>query len=203
MSPTQDPRRDDLSQLLVRWTGGDQEALKSLVPLVYTELRRLAHHRLRQVRQHHTLQTTALVHEAYLRLAQNPPQRVTDRKHFLALAAGIMRQILVDHARERQAQKRDGGIQIELQPNLASVAERAVDFVALDEALRELSKLDPCQSKIVELRFFVGLSIEDTSEVLGMSPATVKRYWLTARAWLHQQMSRHEQLNSEGAANAS
>ena len=128
----QDHRRDDLSQLLVRWTRGDQDALKTLVPLVYTELRRLAHHRLRHERQHQTLQTTALVHEAYLRLANNPPHQLVDRKHFLALAAGIMRQVLVDHAREKQAQRRHGGIQIELQSDLAPVAERSVDLVALD-----------------------------------------------------------------------
>lgn len=196
-------RPDDLGQLLDLWTKGDQEAFKSLVPLVYAELRRLAHHRLRQERQPQTLQTTALVHEAYLRLAQSPPQRVIDRKHFLALAAGIMRRILVDHAREKQAQKRKGGVQIELLPDMLPVAERVVDFVALDDALTELAKLDSRQSKIVELRFFAGLSIEDTSEVLGMSPATVKRDWLTARAWLYQQMSRRQQLNSAGAANAS
>lgn len=203
MSLPQDVRRDDLSQLLARWTSGDQEALKSLVPLVYAELRQLAHYRLRRESHPQTLQTTALVNEAYLRLAQNPPQRVTDRKHFLALAAGIMRQILVDHAREKQAKKRQGGIQIELQPNLIPVRERLVDLVALDEALTELTKLDPRQSKIVELRFFAGLSIEDISQVLGMSPITVKRDWLTARAWLYQQMSRNRQLNANGATNAS
>jgi RNA polymerase sigma factor (TIGR02999 family) len=193
---------DELSQLLVRWTGGDQDALKSLVPIVYAELRRLAHHRLRSERQHHTLQTTALVHEAYLRLAQNPPHRVADKKHFLALAAGIMRQVLVDQARERQAQKRDGGVQIELQPDLVPVVDRVVDLLALDEALIGLAKLDARQCKVVELRFFAGLSIEDASEVLGMSPATLKRDWLTARAWLHQQMSvQHEK--ADGAANAS
>src|SRR5215469_8055913 len=153
MSPPQDVRREDLSQLLGRWTSGDEEALKSLVPLVYAELRQLAHYRLRRENHPQTLQTTALVHEAYLRLAQSPPQRVVDRKHFLALAAGIMRQILVDHAREKQAKKRQGGIQIELEPNLVPVKERLVDLVALDEALTALAKLDPRQSKIVELRF--------------------------------------------------
>lgn len=200
MSSVPDPRRDDLTQLLVRWTSGDQEALKLLIPLVYTELRRLAHYRLRQDSENPTLQTTALVNEAYLRMAQNPPHKLADRKHFLAVAAAIMRQILVDHARERQAQKRNAGIQIELHPDFAPVRERVVDFVALDEALSELAKLDPRQSQIVELRFFAGLSIEDTSEVLGLSPATVKRQWLTARAWLYQQMSRQP---VKGAANAS
>ena len=201
MSSEQYSSGDDLSQLLVRWTGGDQDALKSLVPIVYAELRRLAHHRLR-VERHHTLQTTALVHEAYLRLAQNPPHRVVDKKHFLALAAGIMRQVLVDQARERQAKKRDGGVQIELQPELSPVVDRVVDLLALDEALTGLAKLDARQCKVVELRFFAGLSIEEASEVLGMSPATLKRDWLTARAWLHQQMSLRLE-KADGASNAS
>jgi len=129
MTPAQDLHPDGLSQLLNRWTGGDQEALKSLVPLVYSELRRLAHNRLRHERQNHTLQTTALVHEAYLRLAENPPNKVADRKHFLALAAGIMRQVLVDHAREKLAQKRDGGVQIELDSRIAPVTERVLDVL--------------------------------------------------------------------------
>lgn len=181
--------RHDLSQLLDRWTKGDAEALKALVPLVYAELRRLAHHRLRQERKDHTLQTTALVHEAYLRLAQHPPRTVNDHKHFLALAAGVMRQVLVDHAREKQAAKRDGRIKLELQPEMMPVPAPDVDLLALDRALNGLAKLDPRQSKIVELRFFAGLSIEDTSEVLGMSPATVKRDWITARAWIYHSMT--------------
>ena len=192
--------RDDLSQLLDRWTKGDQEALKSLFPLVYAELRRLAHHRLRQERRNHTLQTTALVHEAYLRLAQHPPRAINDRRHFLALAAGIMRQVLVDHAREKQAAKREGRIRLELQPEMMPVAAPDLDFLALDQALNGLAKLDARQCKIVELRFFAGLSIEDTSEVLGMSPATVKRDWVTARAWLHNEMSRGEQKAKEAKA---
>jgi RNA polymerase sigma factor (TIGR02999 family) len=181
--------RHDLSRLLDRWTKGDAEALKALVPLVYAELRRLAHHRLRQERKDHTLQTTALVHEAYLRLAQHPPRTVNDRKHFLALAAGVMRQVLVDHAREKQAAKRDGRIKLELQPEMMPVPAPDVDLLALDRALDALAKLDARQSKIVELRFFAGLSIEDTSEVLGMSPATVKRDWVTARAWIYRSMT--------------
>lgn len=182
----------NLSHLLERWTKGDQEALKSLVPLVYAELRRLAHHRLRQERADHTLQTTALVHEAYLRLAQHPPRSINDRKHFLALAAGVMRQVLVDHAREKQAAKRDAGIKLELLPEMMPVPAANLDFVALDTALHGLARLDERQAKIVELRFFAGLSIEDTSEVLGMSPATVKRDWVTARAWLQHEMSKGE-----------
>ena len=194
----------DVSELLERWTKGDQEALKSLVPLVYAELRRLAHLRLRQERGNLTLQTTALVHEAYLRMAKHPPKSVNDRKHFLALAAGVMRQVLVDHAREKQAAKREGGIKLELQPEMAFVAARDLDFIALDRALNGLAKLDERQSKIVELRFFAGLSIEDTSEVLGMSPATVKRYWVTARAWLQHEISKGErQARTAGAGSGS
>jgi RNA polymerase sigma factor (TIGR02999 family) len=200
MSATQDLPSDGLSQLLIRWTDGDKEALKSLVPLVYLELRRLAHNRLRHERDNHTLQTTALVHEAYLRLAEYPPNKVFDRKHFLALAAGIMRQVLVDHAREKHAQKRDGGLQIELDSKIGPVAERPLDVLAINEALTNLAKLDARQSTIVELRFFAGLSIEDTAEVLGMSPATVKRDWITARAWLLQQMTVAAQGKGRGAA---
>lgn len=202
MSAAPNLSSDGLSQLLNRWTGGDKEALKSLVPLVYAELRRLAHNRLRHERHNHTLQTTALVHEAYLRLAENPPNRVADRKHFLALAAGIMRQVLVDHAREKLAQKRDGGVQIELDSRIAPVSERVLDVLAINEALTSLTKLDPRQSTIVELRFFAGLSIEDTAEIMGMSPATVKRDWITARAWLLQQMTFAAQTKASGASNA-
>lgn len=190
-------RPDDLGQLLDRWTKGDQEALKSLVPLVYGELRRLAHHRLRHERPNHTLRTTALVHEAYVRLAQHPPRALSDRRHFLALAAGVMRQVLVDHAREKHAAKREPGIKLELQPEMMPVYARGVDFLALDRALNGLAKLDARQSKIVELRFFAGLSIEDTSEVLGMSAATVKRDWITARAWLQHEMSTGELSKGE------
>jgi RNA polymerase sigma factor (TIGR02999 family) len=147
---------------------------------------------LRQERPDHTLQTTALVHEAYMRLAQHPPRALHDRKHFFALAAGVMRQVLVDHAREKQAAKREGGIKLELQPEMMPVPAPNLDFVALDAAMHGLARLDERQAKIVELRFFAGLSIEDTSEVLGMSPATVKRDWVTARAWLQHEMSKGE-----------
>ena len=192
----------NLNHLLERWTNGDQEALKSLVPLVYAELRRLAHQRLRRERADHTLQTTALVHEAYVRLAQHPPKAINDRKHFLALAAGVMRQVLVDHAREKQAAKREGGIKLELLPEMMPVPATGLDFLALDRALNSLAKLDARQSKIVELRFFAGLSIEDTSEVLGMSPATVKRDWVTARAWLQHEMSKGERAAKAAGADS-
>jgi RNA polymerase sigma factor (TIGR02999 family) len=178
-----------LTQLLTRWRDGDQEALKSLVPLVYAELRRLAHYRLRHQPPNASLQTTLVVNEAYLRLAQRRRPGIKDRNHFFALAARIMRQVLVDHAREKLARKRDAGIRLELQPDMVPVAPPDLDLLALDDALNDLAKLDERQSKVVELRFFAGLSIEDTSEALGMSLATVKRDWRTARVWLQHRMS--------------
>jgi RNA polymerase sigma factor (TIGR02999 family) len=176
--------------LLVRWQGGDREALEKLMPLVYQELRRLAHHYLRQERTGHTLQSTALVHEAYLRLAgQNSPQW-QNRAHFFGIAAHVMRQILVEYARGRSAAKRGGdALTVSLDEAVALTPQRDVDVIALDKALCELSELDAQQSRIVELRFFAGLTIEDTSEVLGISPATVKRDWVTARAWLFRTMT--------------
>jgi len=179
-----------VTELLVRWRGGDREALEELMPLVYEELRRLAHHYLRQERTDHTLQSTALVHEAYLRLAgQNPPEW-QNRAHFFGIAAHIMRQILVKYARGRGAAKRGGNaLTLTLDEAVALPRQIDVDVVALDKALSELSDLDAQQGRIVELRFFAGLTIEDTSEVLGISPATVKRDWVTARAWLFRAMT--------------
>jgi RNA polymerase sigma factor (TIGR02999 family) len=160
------------------------------MPLVYEELRRLAHHYLRQERTDHTLQSTALVHEAYLRLAgQNPPQW-QNRAHFFGIAAHVMRQILVEYARGRGAAKRGGNAcRLTLDDAIALPGQLDVDVVQLDRALTELAELDNQQSRIVELRFFAGLTIEDTSEVLGISPATVKRDWVTARAWLYRAMT--------------
>jgi RNA polymerase sigma factor (TIGR02999 family) len=179
-----------VTELLVRWRGGDREALEELMPLVYDELRRLAHHYLRRERADHTLQSTALVHEAYLRLAgQNAPQW-QNRAHFFGIAAHIMRQILVEYARGRNADKRGGSaLTLTLDEAVAISQGTDVDVVALDKALSELSDLDAQQGRIVELRFFAGLTIEDTSEVLGISPATVKRDWVTARAWLFRAMT--------------
>ena len=179
-----------VTQLLVRWRAGDREALEALMPLVYDELRRLAHHYLRRERSDHTLQSTALVHEAYLRLAgQNPPQW-QNRAHFFGIAAHIMRQILVEHARSRGAAKRGANApRLALDEAIALPQQSDVDVIALDRALQELSELDAQQGRIVELRFFAGLTIEDTSEVLGISPATVKRDWTTARAWLYRAMT--------------
>lgn len=202
MSAQSEAERDHLSQLLVRWTDGDKDALNALIPIVYKELRRLAHKHLRREYQRQTLQTTTVVHEAYLRLTKYSPRSLRDRKQFFAMASGVMRQVLVDHAREKQARKRDAGIQVELTPDLAPVACRVLDMLALDEALNGLAKLDPRQSQIVELRFFSGLSIEETSEVLGMSPSTVARDWLTARAWLQRQLLDQPQACGVGGDNA-
>jgi RNA polymerase sigma factor (TIGR02999 family) len=177
-----------VTRLLVRWTEGDKQALEDLLPLVYDELRRLARRYLQQERPGHTLQSTALVHEAYLRLVD---QNVSwqNRAHFFGIAAQMMRRILVDHARSRSAAKRgDGAGRVTLDEGLVALEQRDVDVVALDEALTNLAKIDPQQGKIVELRFFAGLSIEETSEVLHISPATVKRDWAMAKAWLHREM---------------
>lgn len=175
----------------MRWRDGDREALDTLMPLVYAELRRLAQHYLRQERSDHTLQSTALVHEAYLRLAgQNPPQW-QNRAHFFGIAAHVMRQILVEYARAHNTEKRGGGAcKLTLDAALDIQQKTDVDVIALDDALDRLCELDPQQSRIVELRFFAGLTIEDTAEVIGISPATVKRDWTSARAWLHREIAR-------------
>ena len=181
----------NVTQLLVKWSKGDPNALDALIPLVYTELRRLARHYLQQEKQGHTLSSTALVHEAYLRLVNQREVTWQNRAHFFGVASQMMRRILVDHARKRAAAKR-GGDAFTLALDDASLAadNRQVDLVALDDALVGLSKLDERQSRLVELRFFGGLSIEETSEVLGVSTPTVKRDWASARAWLFRELSR-------------
>lgn len=177
-----------VSDLLLHWGNGDRKALEAILPLVYNELRRLARSHLRQQRPNHTLQTTALVHEAYLRLASEKSVHAENRAHFLGIAAQLMRWILVDYERKRRAAKRGAGLtRLTLDQNVAS-PQRDVDVLALDEALDRLAKLDSQQSQIIELRYFGGLSIEDTSEFLGISPATVKRSWASARAWLLREM---------------
>lgn len=176
-----------VTKLLADWHAGDDEALRAIIPLVYDELRKVAHHHLQKERPDQTLQSTALVHEAYLRLEKQGAGRFQNREHFLAICAQLMRQILVEHARSRRAAKRDGGFRLTLDDALAFKA-RHVDLVALDDALNLLAKLDEQQSRIVELRFFGGLSIEETSRALNLSPTTVKRHWTTARLWLHHQM---------------
>ena len=184
-----------LSELLVGLGRGDSQALEAILPLVYEELRRAARNHLRQQRPNHTLQTTALVHEAYLRLAEQKSLRVENRAHFLGIAAQLMRWILVDYERSRRAIKRGAGLTfLTLDQGDASQHPRQgdVDILALNEALDRLAKLDARQSQIVELRYFGGLSLEDTSQFLGISTATVKRSWSSARAWLLREMTRGE-----------
>jgi RNA polymerase sigma factor (TIGR02999 family) len=182
--------RQPISALLTKWQAGDAEALQALVPLVYNELRRLAHRYLQNERPDHILQSTALVHEAYLRLMKQSGKKFENRAHFFAICAQLMRQILVEYARNRRAAKRGVGQTLTLNDTIALVKSRSVDLIALDDALAALAKLDPQQSRIVELRFFGGLSIEETSRVLDISAATVKRDWTTAKVWLHHEMSR-------------
>lgn len=179
-----------VSELLRKWQAGDAEALRALVPLVYADLRLLAHRCLRKERPDHTLQSTDLVHEAYMRLTQREKVHFESRSDFFAVSAQLMRQILVDYARGHHAAKRDGGLKLVLDEAIALPIAREVNLIALDDALKELSRLDAQQGRIVELRFFGGLSIEETSQFLRISPATVKRDWTTARLWLNKQMRR-------------
>ncbi len=173
-----------------RWLAGDAGALQDLLPVVYEELRRVARHHLRGERAGHTLQTTALIHETYLRLVDQSPKDVRSRTQFIALSSHLMRQILVDHARKRLAEKRQGGCRISLSDEIAAPQQSEIDVLAVDEALSRLALLDPQQARITELRYFGGLSIQETSLALGVSPATVKRDWASARAWLHREMQR-------------
>jgi RNA polymerase sigma factor (TIGR02999 family) len=180
----------DVTQLLVNWSQGDKEALNELMPLVYDELRRLAKAYLRRERPDHTLQGTAVVHEAFLRLIDQNRVQWQNRAHFFGVAAQMIRHILVDHARAQLAEKRGGGAaKLSLDEALAVAGGPDVDLIKLDDALKGLTKLDPQQSKIVELRFFGGLTIEETAEVLSISPATVKRDWVMAKAWLHRTLT--------------
>ena len=182
---------NQVTELLVRWRGGDKAALDALLPLVYRELRRIANHYLQAERSDHTLQSTALVHEAYVRLTNQDLPQWQNRAHFFAVASQLMRQILVDHARTHRASKRGGSVfklaleEAEEQPQVVDV-----DIVALDEALKTLANMDSQQSRVVELKFFGGLSNQDTAEVLGVSASTVKRDWTTARAWLFRELNR-------------
>jgi RNA polymerase sigma factor (TIGR02999 family) len=181
-----------VSQLLLDWRNGDEQALNQLMPLVYDELRRLAAAYLRRERDGHTLQTTALVHEAYLRLVDQTHADWQNRAQFFGVAAQLMRRILVDYARQQQAAKRgSGALRLSLNEAVHHAKEKDAEVIALDDALAELQTFDPQQSRIVELRYFAGLSIAETAEVLGISPATVKREWNTAKAWLYNQL-KHE-----------
>ncbi len=178
-----------LSTLLRAWTDGDGSALEKLTPIVYEELHRLAHHYMQRERSGHSLQTTALVNEAYTRLVDYKRMQWQNRAHFFAISAQLMRRILVDHAR-RHNLRRGGDLKRVPLEELAVVdGERAADLVALDDAMNTLARLDPRKVQVVEMRFFGGLSVEETAEVLNVSPATVMRDWSTAKAWLYREMT--------------
>jgi RNA polymerase sigma factor (TIGR02999 family) len=181
----------EVTQLLVAWGSGDQAALDQLMPLVYDELKRLARRHLGRERRGHTLQTTALVNEAYLKLVDQRAVHWESRAQFFALAAQAMRRILVDHARARQNQKHGGGVlQVEMDEALTISHERTADVIALDDALQNLAQFDARKCRIVELRFFGGLSIEETAQVLQVSPGTVMRDWTLAKAWLQRELGK-------------
>jgi RNA polymerase sigma factor (TIGR02999 family) len=180
----------DITSLLERWAEGDAEAFKALMPIVYEELRRLAGHYLRRERGNHTLQPTALVHEAYLRLAGIRDLQLNNRTHFYGAAAQVMRRVLVDHARQRRAAKRGGPArEVVTFDELDMPVGMRLDLVALDEALDALARIAPDQARVVEVRYFGGLSVEETADYLGVAPATVKRRWSFARAWLYRRMT--------------
>lgn len=182
--------RGEISVILKDWSGGNRASADALLSIVYGELRKIAAQYLRKENSGHTLQPTALVHEAYMKLIDISDINWQDRAHFFAVAANVMRNILVDHARAKLADKRGGGAQrIALEDAISLSSEENVDVLAVDEALKELAELDEQQSRIVELRFFGGLTIEETAHVAGISPATVKREWAMAKAWLHRKLS--------------
>ena len=184
------PSPGEVSQLLVDWGNGDKAALDRLTPLVHEELHRLAHRHMRQERPNHTLQTTALVNEAYVRLADQRNLHWKNRAHFFSIASELMRRILVDLARAHYRVKRGGGaLQVSLDEAAIVSQERAGELVALDEALTRLAEMDERKSKVVELRFFGGMTVEETAEALGVSPITIKREWSTAKAWLYREIA--------------
>ncbi len=182
--------KQNVSELLAAWGAGDQAALEQLMPLVYDELRRIAHRHLGRERQGHTLQTSALVNEAYLKLVNEREMRWQNRAHFFAIAARLMRLILVDYARGRNRARRGGGARrVSLDEAMAVSDEQAADVLAVDEALNRLAAFDERKSRVVELRFFSGLSVEETAEVLQVSEVTVMREWRLAKAWLRNELS--------------
>ena len=180
--------RARIAEVLADWANRDPAARDRLMPIIYEELRRLAHHYMRGERDDHTLQTTALVNELYLRLAGIDTVKWQDRTHFFAMAATLMRRVLVDYARQRAREKRGAGVSVMSLDENAIAPQPSVDVVALDDALERLAVVDPQQSRVVELRFFAGLSVKETAEALGVSPATVKRDWATARLWLYKEL---------------
>jgi RNA polymerase sigma factor (TIGR02999 family) len=191
MSDTQTSH--DVTGLLIDWSKGDHRALEELIPLVYGELRRLAGAHLRRERPSNTLQGTALAHEAFLRLVNQHGVSWRNRAHFFGIAAQMIRRILVDHARANRAAKRGaGGVKLEIEEGMAVSSQKELDLVGLDDALNRLAAMDERQSRIVELRFFAGLSVEETAEVMGISTPTVKREWSSARAWLFRELQGRE-----------
>jgi RNA polymerase sigma factor (TIGR02999 family) len=186
------PDHTDITQLLLAWGDGRREALDDLMPIVYADLRRVAAGYMRREAAGHALQPTALVHEAFVRLVDQKRVKWRNRAHFFGVAAGLMRRILVDHARRRRAEKRGGGWErVTLAGDEAATdGHKEIDVLALDEALERLAEFDPQQVRIVELRYFGGLTIEETAEVVGISPATVVREWTIAKAWLRADLSR-------------
>ena len=190
----------NVTELLNDWQGGDRTALEKLTPLIYDELRRIAHRYVQRERNRHTLQTTALVNEAYLRLAGQEKPAWQNRSHFFAVTAQVMRHILIDHARRRRFLKHGGELQqVSLEEASLMSAERAAELVALDEALKELKQMDPRKSDVVELRYFGGLSLEEAAKVLGVSVMTVRRDWRAAKAWLFRRL--RETNEPAGGAN--
>ncbi len=183
------PSPKDVTVLLREWRSGDKHALDKLMPLVYDEMRRIAHRYMQNEREGHTLQTTALINEAYVRLVGRQKIEWQNRAHFYAVTAQVMRQVLIDHARRLHMAKRGGSAQrVTLDEAVTMSVERAEELLALDEALVELARLDPRKGRVVELRYFGGLSMEDSADVLGISLMTVRRDWRAAKAWLFQRM---------------
>ena len=188
------PASPDLTQLLASWREGNPAAREQLIEAVYLELRRLAHHHLRRERSGHTLQTTALVHDAFLELVDQRQVEWQGRAHFFGIAALVMRRILVEHARTAAAQKRGGDfVRVPLDDDISSAPDRDFSILALEEVLERLAALDPQQGRIVELRFFGGLTVEETAHVTGLSPRTVKREWRMAKAWLQRELQGWQQ----------
>jgi RNA polymerase sigma factor (TIGR02999 family) len=179
----------EITQLLMNWRKGDEAAFEQLIPLVYPELKRLARRHMGRESPGHTLQTSALINEAYLRLIDQQAIDWQDRGHFFAVATRVMRHILIDHARSQTRSKRGGAVShVQLDETEAVAQMRAAEFLALDEALKSLATIDPRKSRIVELRFFGGLTVEETAEVMGLAPITIKREWRSAKAWLHSEI---------------
>ncbi len=182
----------EITEMLRAWSDGEREALESLLPLVYEELHRQAHRYLRREQRNNSLQTTVLINEAYLKLIEQKNVRFESRTHFFAIAANLMREILVDHARAKHRLKR-GGVKSDLpleEALLVATDEKDIDLIALDEALTRLGEMDPQQARIVELKFFAALTLQETADVLGISTATVKRDWTVAKVWLHHELTR-------------